>query len=114
MLPTDLSPGTIVVFRASHRKQCEERAFMLAAVGISSELAFDGLDYVVRVAQDDAPRTVGHLTQYEAERRPKPPPPPPPPTLPNAWVGCVIYVMTLVAIGLLISNGFWRLDAFDR
>ena len=64
-------------------------------------------------AQGDAPRALEHLTQYEAERRPRAPAPPPVPTLPNAWVGCIIYVITLIAIGLLISNGFWRLDAFD-
>jgi rhomboid protease GluP len=29
-------------------------------------------------------------------------------------VGCVLYVMTLIAIGLLVSNGIWPLDAFDR
>jgi rhomboid protease GluP len=87
---------------------------MLAAVDISSALGFDGLDYVVRVAAGDAARAFSHLTQYETERRPKPPPPPPPPTLPNAWVGCVFYVITLIAIGLLVSNGIWPLDAFDR
>jgi membrane associated rhomboid family serine protease len=114
MLPTDLSAGTLIVFRARARKPCEERAFMLAAVDISSAIGFDGLDYVVRVAEGDAAPALIHLRQYEAERVPKPPPPPAPPTLPNAWVGCVVYGITLVVIGLLISNAVWPLDAFDR
>ena len=58
-----------------------------------------------------APRR--QLGQYELERRPAPPPPPPPPHHPYAWVGCIVYVVTLVAIGLIVSNGLWRLDAFD-
>jgi membrane associated rhomboid family serine protease len=29
-------------------------------------------------------------------------------------VGCVVYVITLIVIGLLVSNGIWPLDAFDR
>lgn len=114
MLPIDLAPDTLVVFRARGRKPCEERAFMLAAVEISSAIGFDGLDYVVRVATADSARALQHLAEYETERRPKPPPPAPPATLPNAWVGCVLYVLTLVGIGLLVSNGIWPLDAFDR
>jgi rhomboid protease GluP len=87
---------------------------VLAAVGISCTIGFDALGYFVEVAHEEADRARGQLAQYEQERRPKPLPPPPPPALPNAWVGCVLYVLTLVAIGLLISNGVWRLDAFDR
>jgi rhomboid protease GluP len=113
MLPTDLSPGTIAVFRARSRKHCDERAFMLAAVGIPAGTVFDGLQYFVEVAESDAPRAIEQLSEYETERQPRPPPPPPVPTLPNAWVGCLIYVITLIVIGLLVSNGFWRLDAFN-
>jgi rhomboid protease GluP len=114
MLPTDSPGDTIAVFRSSGRKSCEERALVLAAVGISCAIGFDSQGYFVEVAEEDAGKARTQLTQYELERRPKPPPPPPPPTLPNAWVGCILYVATLVAIGLLISNGVWRLDAFDR
>jgi rhomboid protease GluP len=113
MLPTDSTPGTIAVFRSNSRKQCDERAFVLAAVGIPAGVAYDGFQYLLEVSQPDASTAIGHLTQYESERRPRPPPPPALPSLPNAWVGCAIYVVTLIAIGLLISNGAWRLDAFD-
>ena len=113
MLPTDSTPGTTAVFRSARRNPCDERAFMLAAVGIAANIAYDGHQFLLEVNEVDAPRAVVHLTQYEAERRPKPAAPPPLPSHPQAWVGCVVYVLTLVAIGLLISNGFWRLDAFD-
>jgi rhomboid protease GluP len=114
MLPTDLPGGTIAVFRASSRRPCEERALVLAAVGISCGIGFDALGYFIEVDEGEGDRARDQLAHYEMERRPKPLPPPPPPTLPNAWVGCLLYVITLVVIGLLISNGMWRLDAFDR
>ncbi len=86
---------------------------MLHAVGIPTEIVFDSLQFVVLVAESDAPSALTHLSNYERERLPRPPPPPPLPRLPHAWVGCVVYAVLLVTVGLLVSNGFWRLDAFD-
>ncbi|MGA2861589.1 MAG: rhomboid family intramembrane serine protease [Steroidobacteraceae bacterium] len=86
---------------------------MLAAIGITSTIHFDGLQFVLEVDAAEAARAATQLGQYELERRPAPPPPPPPPHHPYAWVGCIVYVVTLVAIGLIVSNGLWRLDAFD-
>jgi rhomboid protease GluP len=87
---------------------------MLMAVGIPAQIGFDGQQLVVEVAQADAARALTHLYQYEVERLAKPPPPPPPiPVLPNAWIGCTVYALLLITIGLLVSNGYWRLDAFD-
>jgi rhomboid protease GluP len=108
-----MSAAAIEVFRSARRAACDERAFVLAAIGIAATIYYDGLQYVLEVEADEAARAVMHLGQYELERRPPPPPPPPPPSYPYAWVGCVIYVATLVGIGLMVSNGLWRLDAFD-
>jgi rhomboid protease GluP len=85
---------------------------MLGAIGISSAIHFDGLEFVLEVDAAEAARAASQLGQYEVERRPAPPPPPPP-VHPYAWVGCIVYAVTLVAIGLMVSNGLWRLDAFD-
>src|SRR6202035_5602 len=41
------------------------------------------------------------------------PPPPPPKLYPNAWAGSLIYVLLLAGVAFAISNGLWRLDAFD-
>jgi rhomboid protease GluP len=108
-----MSAAAIEVFRSARRAACDERAFVLAAIGIPATIYYDGLQYVLEVEAAEAARAVMHLGQYELERRPPPPPPPPPPSYPYAWVGCVIYVATLVGIGLMVSNGLWRLDAFD-
>jgi rhomboid protease GluP len=108
-----MSAAAIEVFRSARRAACDERAFVLAAIGIPATIYYDGLQYVLEVEATEAARAVMHLGKYELERRPPPPPPPPPPSYPYAWVGCVIYVATLVGIGLMVSNGLWRLDAFD-
>lgn len=108
-----MSAAAIEVFRSARRAACDERAFVLAAIGIAATIYYDGLQYVLEVDADEAARAVSQLGQYELERRPPPPPPPPPPSHPYAWVGCIVYVLTLVAIGLLVSNGVWRLDAFE-
>lgn len=114
-MPTAESPpAASAVFWSLQRAQCDERAFMLGAVGIVCRIVFDGQRFGLEVDAADAPRALTHLAQYEIERRIKPPAPPPPlPLLPNAWVGCVVYAAVLVGIGLLVSNGYWRLDAFD-
>ena len=103
---------TVEVFRHARQRQCDERAFMLAAVGIGSSIFFEGLYYVLRVSPEEAEQALSHLAQYEQERRPPPLPPPPAPMHPYAWVGCTVYAWVLIGIALVISNGWWRLDAF--
>jgi membrane associated rhomboid family serine protease len=108
MLPTLLE-----VFRSPRSTECEERAFVLTAVGVPNVVDFDGFQYVIRVEASLAGMALEHLARYAAESRPPPPPPPPPRLNPFAWVGAAMYVVVLVAVGLAVSGGLWRLDAFD-
>src|ERR1700730_852274 len=104
----------VEVFRSARVPECNERAFMLHAVGIASALARDSNGCVLLVETSDAPVALEHLRQYEIERLNKPPPPPPPPKLhPHAWIGSVIYALVLAGVAFAISNGLWRLAAFD-
>jgi len=87
---------------------------MLYAVGIASALARDSAGCVLLVELADAPAALDHLRQYEIERLNKPPPPPPPPKLhPHALTGSLIYALVIAGVAIAISNGLWRLDAFD-
>jgi len=108
-----MSAAVIEVFRCARRADCDERALVLAAIGIAATILYDGLEYTVQVDTEDAARAATQLGQYELERRPPAPPLPPPPGYPYAWVGCLFYVATLVGIGLVVANGLWRLDAFE-
>jgi rhomboid protease GluP len=102
------------IFRSARVPECNERAFMLYAVGIASAIARDGGEFVLLVDAADTDAASEHLRQYELERLNKPPPPPPPPKLhPHAWVGSLGYALVVIGVALAVSNGFWRLDAFD-
>ncbi len=107
-MPTDSSE----VFRSAYRLACEERAFVLLAVTIDSNIHFDGVQFVLSVAVEDTERALSQLRQYETERRPVPAEPVPQSLHDNAWVGATLYVLVLMGVALAISNGWWRVDAF--
>jgi rhomboid protease GluP len=106
-------PTLFEIYRSPRSTDCEERAFVLTAVGVPSLVDFDGFQYVIRVDPELAETARVHLERYASESRPPPPPPPPPRLHPYAWVGCLIYVLALVGIGYAVAGGVWRLDAFD-
>jgi rhomboid protease GluP len=106
--------GGAEIFRSVRLRECNERAFMLYAVGIASAIARDGVEFALLVDLDDAPSAAEHLRLYERERLCRPPPPPPPPKLhPHAAWGSVGYALVIIGVAFAISNGLWRLDAFD-
>jgi rhomboid protease GluP len=104
----------VVVFRARSRKACDERAFVLTAVNIPSEIESDADDFVVLVDQAFAAHAEHHLWHYEAERRkpvavetyraPQP----------HAWRGSVAYALLLLSLPLAISRAWFALDLFAR
>jgi rhomboid protease GluP len=109
MEPADLT----TVYRSAHRRACEERLLMLTAVGIDAFLARGDGEFLLQVHPADAGYALRHLWHYEAENRPPPPPPPPAQPYRYAWVGCLVYVVVLLAVAWVLSNGLVRLDAFD-
>jgi membrane associated rhomboid family serine protease len=105
-------PG-VEVYRSLSRRDCEDRAFMLGAVGIAGAIELHEEHFALEVAAADAQRALHHLRQYEAENRPPGPAPPAPPLHPYAWVGCAGYAAWLIGVAYAISNGMVRLDAFQ-
>jgi membrane associated rhomboid family serine protease len=110
-----MSEPVAEVFRSRYRSECHERAFMLSAVGIASAIEFDADGFVLTVEALDAAAALNHLRAYEIERRASRPSTPAqlPRAQPRAWVGCLLYVVVLIGVALAVSNGWWRLDAFD-
>ena len=49
------------VFRSPRRPECDERAFVLTAVGIPSHVHFDGLQYVLTVEEPQYFAAITHL-----------------------------------------------------
>lgn len=104
----------VEVYRSRVRAHCEERSFVLAAVGIPSRvIEYDGR-FLVQVGEADVARAAAQLSEYEAENAEAPPSAPARPLYPNAWVGCVVYAAWLFGVAYMISNGLVRLDAFAR
>ena len=103
----------VTVFRSRRRRLCEERLLVLTAVGVAGEVVWGEGEFLVQVDVEDASEAQLHLARYEAENRPPPAPPPPPQLHPFAWVGCILYVVTLLGVAYAVGNGLVRLDAFD-
>jgi membrane associated rhomboid family serine protease len=109
-----MAPESIVVFRSADRAACDERAFMMLAVNIAWSIEVDGAEFVLLVAEADAERALTQLRLYESERRrPLLQSPPKPYSFPHAWLGATIYVFVLMLVAFAVSNGWWRVDAFD-
>lgn len=102
------------VFRSRRRRECDERLLVLTSVGVEGFVSLGEGEFLLQVDAADATQAARHLSQYEAENRAPPPPPPPPRLYPHAWIGCAAYVMVLVGVAWVLSNGLVRLDAFDQ
>ncbi len=111
-----VSEPEVEVYRSRRRRLCEERAFVLAAVGIPSQVVpFQGR-FLLQVATRDAVRAAAQLDEYDRENPPPRTEPQPlaPRLFAHAWVGCVGYAAWLLGVAYALSNGLVRLDAFNR
>lgn len=118
------APGTaltgsepdVEVYRSRRRRDCEERALVLAAVGIRSEVVVFARECVLQVAAHDVPQATVQLDLYARENplQRRVPLPSARRVFRHAWVGCVAYAAWLVGVAYVLSNGWVRLDAFNR
>jgi rhomboid protease GluP len=98
-----------VVFRSARSRACEERAFVLQAVGINSDVEFVGgeIGYEVLVEAVVREQALQQLWMYEQERASRPPPPPePPPAMAGGWRGAVAYVAVLLLVPFALAQGW--------
>src|SRR5579864_7461946 len=98
-------PDSLVeIFRSARRAECNDRAFMLFAVGIASAMAFDGGEFIVLVDVNEVSSARDHLRQYEVELRARRSVLP---VLPlrlhsHAWIGSALYALILLAVAYAI------------
>jgi len=104
------------VYRSVSRAACNERALVLTAVNIASEVRYDGVEFLLCCSVADAPWAVAHLGQYDNENRPSS-------SAgvrvvarwhPHAWIGVIAYAAVLIGVALAIANGWWRPEAFEN
>jgi rhomboid protease GluP len=136
-----MSSDAVEVFRSARRAECEERAFVLLAVGVPGEILHvpaepalalgrerepcaapaggrgdsRGGHFALMVEPRSFPEARTHLLRYEEERRAAPMPAPIPPARlhAHAWTGCLAYAAVLLWVAYAVNGGLWRLDAFD-
>lgn len=102
----DLAP----LCRTRSRPACEERAFVLHAVGIASEITWDGEAWVLwtQAAEEDAARA--HLQRYERENPPRRLAVLAEPIHAQAWVGSVCYAMVILLVAYLAGHKAFAAD----
>lgn len=102
----------VEVFRSRLLRPSEERAFVLTAVGIASEVEWEGGSYVVRVESVARAHAEHHLWQYEQERRRPVQVEPPFTPRPGAWHGSLFYVGLLVLVPIAVAQGWLPVDPY--
>jgi rhomboid protease GluP len=100
----------VPVFSSSRLPACEQRALVLDAVGIESQIVPAEDRYVLLVDDDRAAAAQSQLQRYEAENRIVELPPPPPYVHPRAWLGAGVYALLLVAVAYLAGADTFGLD----
>lgn len=101
----------VEVFRALVRRACEDRAFMLMAVGIDSEIDAVAEGFALYVEQPMLAHARHHLWQYEQERQRTAPAPKFEPQ-PGAWRGSLIYMVLLLVPPFVFAQHWIRGDPY--
>jgi rhomboid protease GluP len=105
---TDLEP--VAVYRSHLRPPCEERAFVLHAVGIASQLASDGRYWTLLVQAADAPAAAAQLRRYDFENPPRRRPAEPELPHHGAWLGSTGYAAVVLLVGYLAGVSAFNAD----
>ena len=109
-----VAPAEIVeIFRSFWRSACEERGFVLHAVGIPSQVVWLGRAWALVVPAAHQAAALAHLEQYERENPPRRHPPPPEPLHRRAWIGSATYAAVMLLVGYLAGGLAFDADWLD-
>ncbi len=103
----------VEVFRSHRQPSCEQRAFVLHAVGIPSEVLPYDSAYLLFVDADSAATARDHIERYNAENVAVEKPKQLPTLHGHAWITPTLYAMVLVGIGYCAARNLLGLDWFD-
>lgn len=98
------STDAVEIFRSYWRQACDERGFVLHAVGIASQVGWNGRTWSLFVPAEAAADAIRHLVRYEQENPPRRRMPIEETTHPAAWVGAACYVLVLLVVGFLAGR----------
>jgi rhomboid protease GluP len=112
--PFDSLPqAPVEVFRSHWRPACDERAFVLHAVGIGSQVVSDGAYWSIVVSPASAKDALVHLRRYERENPPRRRFLRPAVLQPYAWAGAACYCAVLLLVAYLAGQKSFATDWLD-
>lgn len=94
----------VEIHRSNGRAACDERAFVLHAVGIASDVAFTGRHWSLFVGSGDAASAATHLERYERENPPRRRFIRPQGTHAWAWIAAAAYGSVVLAVAYLAGH----------
>jgi membrane associated rhomboid family serine protease len=100
----------VEIFRSYQRAACDERAFVLHAVGIASELVWNGRTWSLLVPPETASAAIDQLMRYERENPPRRRPVVEEPNHRLAWLGSATYVILMLLVGFLAGRYAYGAD----
>ena len=106
MIPPDL----VEIHRSQWRNDCEERSFVLHAVGIDSQVIWLGRAWGLVVPLDAQAAAQLQLERYERENPPRHSEPPPEPLHAAAWLGSAAYAFVMLLVGYLAGRTAFGYD----
>jgi rhomboid protease GluP len=99
------------IYRSMRLAESEQRAFLLYAVGISSEIVPVGGDFVLVVAEELRERALAELRRHEAESRAAFTPPPAPLKVhAGAWIGVLGYALIMLLAAWCAGENLFGVD----
>jgi rhomboid protease GluP len=102
----------IEIYRSSRLAACEQRAFVLHAVGIASEIVAQNDEFALWVSTETAASAQHHIDSYAAESVPAPPEPVPVMHA-NAAIAPIVYAFTLIGIAYFAGKGTFGVDWYE-
>jgi membrane associated rhomboid family serine protease len=99
-----IPPDLVEVHRSHWRNDCEERSFMLHAVGIDSQVIWLGRAWGLVVPLDAQAAAQLQLERYERENPPRRRELPPEPLHATAWLGSAAYAFVMLLAGYLAGR----------
>jgi len=92
------------VFRSFWRSACEERGFVLHAVGIPSQVVWLGRAWALLVPVTEQAAALAQLERYEHENPPRRQASAAEPLHGGAWLGALAYVAIMLGVGYLAGS----------
>ncbi|HTT39181.1 MAG TPA: rhomboid family intramembrane serine protease [Burkholderiales bacterium] len=103
----------VEVYRSYRRADCDERALVLAAIGVASELVSLSDGFALLVPEDSVTTAVTELKDYSEESFSRQPEPGPISPHPDAWLGSAGYAVVLAIVTHCAASGLLGFDWFS-